>query len=147
LPAPFLGRVEEVGALAADDRVLEVLPAEGVERADRVRAVGELVERVQLAGALDVVRRVDHHLAGQRVAERREHVLRCHSRNRERDDLRFDDGLLDFSGVGGAGRADAVDDLVAGGGPLGTERAADVPCADDGDPHDLRSIAVKALQH
>ena len=50
-------------------------------------AVGELLEGVKLAGALDVIGCVDHDLARQRFAECGEYVLRGRSRDREQDDL------------------------------------------------------------
>jgi hypothetical protein len=122
----FLGGVEEVGLDAGDDRVGEVLPAERVERAHGVGARREVVECVQLAGALDVVRCVDHDLSDEGRAECGEHVLRCRARHRDQDDLGPRDRVGDSCLSRPGGVADAVDDLVASGLPLAAEGAPDV---------------------
>ena len=145
LRAAFLGRVEEVGRDPVEDGIGEVLPAERVERADGMGAVGEFLERVQLAGALDVVGRVDHDLARQRCAECGEDVLRRRSRDRQHHDLRGGDCVRDRRRIGRARGADAVDDLMAGGHPLGAEGAADVSGSDHRDPQAPASVADSML--
>src|SRR5262249_13817355 len=129
----FLGGVEEVGRHAADDRVGEVLPAEGIERTYRVGAVGEFVERVELARPLYVVRRVDDDLAREIAAEQGDQVLRCRSGYGEHDDLGARDCVRDRGRAGLARLADAVDNVVARSGPLAAQRTTYVPRSDDRD--------------
>ena len=127
----FLGGVEEVGCDPVEDGVGEVLPAERVERADRMGAVGELGERVQVARALDVVAwrrsrpcppapcraqpaRPSPPLPG--TASSTTSARATASGNRRR--------------IGSHWGADAVHDLMAGGHPLRSERAANVSSPD-----------------
>ncbi len=76
LARPSSRPIEEVGRDAVEHWVGEVLPAERVPRPHRMGVVVELVERMQCAGSLGVVGRVDHDLAGECAeTERGEHDL------------------------------------------------------------------------